>query len=389
MSSPGFEPFRSSLAIVDAREWQNVFDLRTGTKVEVDGPCVRMVRGVLERHPFPGDMDEKSNRWVTEVALDFIGEYDPQFIWLTYAQQYYNHRYTPMSEDERAGMVAAACQEVEHFIAASGFTPLIVGSGDMLPFVGFIDVTKFDGLAMSTHWSARYAGLHDPSSDDFKRLREMPEIERIVSKGEWLRLFPESPGDPARVPEFLMVAGPGHAFKTAGGAHRPLNRIPVSSFRIPVSTHVGHAEEITDIRGIVDLSLKERKTALILLEGVGGSEFPWPHTEAANGREWFFYEPGDAQHLTISTGEHRVFDYPTGYKYLDEVMDKKEYPLSGYFTSIPTNSIGNGFSGRSVAVGNRSMYTHMVPGADISLECFARNLYNQGTMAVIHRQEKE
>jgi hypothetical protein len=155
-----------------------------------------------------------------------------------------------------------------------------------------------------------------------------------------------------------------------------------------VSTHVGHAEEITDIRGIVDQSLKERKTALILLEGVGGSEFPWPHTEATNGREWFFYEPGDAQHLTISVGEHRVFDYPTGYKYLDEVMDKKEYPLSGYFTSIPTKTVGNGFSGRSVAVGNRSMYTHMVPGTDISLECFARNLYNQGTMAVIHRNDK-
>jgi hypothetical protein len=31
---------------------------------------------------------------------------------------------------------------------------------------------------------------------------------------------------------------------------------------------------------------------------------------------------------------------------------------------------------------------HMVVGADISLECFARNLYNQETMAVIYRQDK-
>lgn len=38
--------------------------------------------------------------------------------------------------------------------------------------------------------------------------------------------------------------------------------------------------------------------------------------------------------------------------------------------------------------GNKSMFMHMVVGADICVECFARNLYNQGTMAVIHRQDK-
>jgi hypothetical protein len=35
------------------------------------------------------------------------------------------------------------------------------------------------------------------------------------------------------------------------------------------------------------------------------------------------------------------------------------------------------------------MFMHVVVGADISLECFARNLYNQGTTAVIHRQDKK
>lgn len=69
-------------------------------------------------------------------------------------------------------------------------------------------------------------------------------------------------------------------------------------------------------------------------------------------------------------------------------MDKKEYPLSGYFTSLPERTVGGQFPGRSIAVGNRSMYTHMIPGADVSLEPFARNLYNQGTMAVIHRTDK-
>jgi hypothetical protein len=59
-----------SLAIIDARQWQNVLDLRTGKKVEDDSPKTRMVRGVLERHPYPGDVDTLSNRWVTDTALD-------------------------------------------------------------------------------------------------------------------------------------------------------------------------------------------------------------------------------------------------------------------------------------------------------------------------------
>jgi hypothetical protein len=377
-----------SIAIIDAREWQNLFDLKTGAKVADDGPCVRMARGVLARHPFPGDMDERGNEWVTDVALDFIREYDPGFVWVTYAQQFYNHRYTPMSEDDRLKMVKAACMEAERFLELSGFAALIVATGDMAPFAGFVDVTKLDGLALSTHWSTRYAGLHEPSSRDLKRLSDIPEIERIVTREDLLRLFPESPCDPSRESDYVMVAKPGYAFKTSGGVHRRLNRIPLSCFKIPISTNLGTAADITDVRKILDKSLAERKTALILLEGIGFSEFPWPHTEAANGRDWYFYEPGDAQHLAISTGQHRLFDYPIGYKYFDEVTDNKEYPLSGYFTSVPDGTVGRDFGGRSIAVGNRSMYTHMVPGADISLECFARNLYNQGTMVVIHRQDK-
>jgi hypothetical protein len=70
------------------------------------------------------------------------------------------------------------------------------------------------------------------------------------------------------------------------------------------------------------------------------------------------------------------------------VTGNDDYPLSGDFTSIQEGTIGEAFDGRSVAVGNRSMYIHMVAAADISPECFARNLYNQGTMAVLHRQGK-
>jgi len=377
-----------SMAIIDAREWQNIFDLRTGAKIEADSPVVNIVRGIQGHHPYPGDTDPGSNKWVSDVALDIIEKYQPQLVFLAYAGQYFTNRYTPMTGDERAEMFSAVFSEVNRFIAESGFTPIIIGTGNMTDFKDFIDVSKLDGLAVSTHWSARYAGLHNPSVSDLKYLEKHPKIERIVGRNELLGLFGASPAEAARVPEYLVLAKEGYTFKTASGTLRKALMIPANGFRIPVFCPGGNPNEITDIRGIVDAGLKKDRVAVIILEGIGMGNFPWQNTSCINGRDWYYYEPGEAQYLTIMTGEHRVFDYPTGYKYFEEDQETKEYPFSGYFTSLPEGTLASQFSGKSIAVGNKSMFMHMVTGADLSIECFARNLYNQGTMGVVHRQDK-
>lgn len=378
-----------SLAIIDAREWQRVFDLRTGAGVEEINPLLKMVMDIQARRPYPGDLDDAGNRWVTDTALDLIAGYDPSFVYLTYARQFFVGRYSVLTESEWAGMVSSVFEEVNRFVARSGFTPVIVGTGGMIPFVDFIDVTRLDGLVLSTHWSARYAGLHDGSRRDLEHLAALPEIERIVPRHEFRSLFGEYPGDDSRIPEYLLVARPGHMFRTVGGAFRKVRRVPAPAYAIPLAAESGVASSITDIRRLVVESLRERKIALIVVEGLGMDDFPWPHQRCENGRGWFYYEPGDAQYLTLTTGRHQVFEYPTGYKYFDEDAEKKEYPLSGYFTSVPADTIASGLGVRSLAVGNRSMLMHMAPGADISIECFARNLFNQGTMAVIHRMDKK
>ena len=66
--------------IIDVRQWQNMFDLRTGEKLQQDSPTIRMMQGVLERHPYPGDTDLQSNRWVSETALDLIRVYEPRLV---------------------------------------------------------------------------------------------------------------------------------------------------------------------------------------------------------------------------------------------------------------------------------------------------------------------
>jgi len=377
-----------SIAIVDARGWQNTLDLKTGEKISSSRPVVEMVKGVLQRHPYPGDMDPKSNRWVSDMALDLVDSYGPRHVFLTYAAQYFSGRYMPMTSQMRADMISDAFVEAQRFISASGMEAMVVGTGGMTPLKGTIDLSRLDGLAICTHWANRYAGLYEPSARDMELLRRHPRIEKIIARKEVAALFNADARQAQRIPEYLMLAREGYAFKTMSGASKMPVMIPSLNFLVPVHAPGHPPEAITGIRKTLEQSLAKKNIALIIMEGVGHDEFPWPCAPCTNNADWYFYEPGGTQLLTIASGRHRFLDYPTGYKYFDEEKEAMDYPFSGYFNSIPQGTFAGEFAGKSIAVGNRSMFMHMVTGADISVECFARNLYNQGTMAVIHREDK-
>ena len=375
-----------SLAILDARQWQQVVDLRSGHKVETETPLVNTVKGVLARHPFPGDRDPRGNDWVTDTALDLIAQYDPGFVFLTYARQYYSSRYSLLTAAEREAMRDAAFAEVERFSRESGFTTVIVGTGDMTMAATPIDLTGLDGLAVASNWSARYAGLYGLSARDMDRLRSHPGLERVVTRGEILDLFGGGPNEGGRLPEQMAVARAGHYFNTA--SLRRLVMIPAPSPFAPVSANLKGVASITDVKNAVLSRLGREKVAIAFLEGLGCADFTVPYTACRNGRDWYCYEPGDSQYLALTTGGHRVTEHNGGYRYYLDDAERKPYPFSGYFTRLPSGTIGEAYPGRSIAVGNRSMFMHMTTGCDVACECFARNLYNQGLMAVIHRQDK-
>jgi hypothetical protein len=378
-----------SLAIVDARDWQNQFDLLSGDKSDEQGPLVTMMKEVLHQHPYPGDVDPGSNSWVTKTALDLTARYQPQFVFLTYSRQYFASRFEHIGKPEWQKMMEELFREVEQFIVESGFTPVIVGRGAVTPLSGVIDLSRLDGIGVNTHWSARYAGLHEPSNADLKQLGADPNLERIVTKNEFLTLFDGVPQDGQLLPEYLLVARRGYAFNALGCTMRKPSMIPDAAHQVPLFSPIGGARDLTAIRGLIDHGLQQgRKIALIILDGVGCDDFQWEFSPCGNSRDWFCYEPGDAQILTITSGRHRIFEYPPGHLFYASDAKEKSYPLSGYFREIPTGTLGDEFPGRSISVGNKSMAMHMVTGADLCVECFARNLYNQGTLGVIHRQDK-
>jgi hypothetical protein len=372
-----------STVIVDVRQWQNMFNLRSGERVNVDNAVVRTVRRVLERHPYPGDTEQEANRWVTDTALDLINAYEPRLICLSYAWQYFAQRFTPYSESRLQRVIKDVFDEVWRFVGESGYRPVFVGTGDMTELKGEMDLSMLDGLVSSGGGSARYNGLHKPSEKDLSYVASLPGVERLVNRDEWISLFPDAKCDPSFIPDYLLVSREGWSVRSAGTSLRRSLRIQGCNFSVPVSTSLGTIASLTDIRGLIEDNLERAPVALIVIEGIGERNFPAPFTRCANGVDWYCYEPGEGQYLTLSTGTHQVFAYPPGHRFNDAATTQREFPFSGFFTKIPEHTLGSDFSGRSIAVGNRSMFTHMVFGVDISIECFARNLNNQGCIAVL------
>ena len=284
--------------IIDVRQWQSMFDLRTGQKLEDDTPTIRMIQGLLDRHPYPGDIDIQSNRWVSDAALDLISIYEPRLVCLSYAQQYFSSRFSQLTQQEYKDQLGQVFTEVERFVEESGYTPVIVGTGDMTELEGEMDLSRLDGLAMSSAWSARYAGLIEHSERDLEYVKGLPHMERIVSRDEWTSLFEGIPHNPEDIPDYLLVADPGWTFRTATTSLRRAVRIPGENFTVPVATDLGVVDDITSLRGLIEQNLENTRIALIVIEGVGMQNFLKPHMPCSNGKGWFYYEPGESQYLT-------------------------------------------------------------------------------------------
>jgi hypothetical protein len=144
-----------STAIIDVREWQRSFDLRSGQPSGAYGPVPELLRRVLADHPYPGDMEMSSNSWVTDTALDLVQRYDPELAFLIYGHPYFANRHAAMTPYERRSMVKSTFDEVRRFMELSGFSAIIIGRGGMTPVEGFIDVSGLDS------WQCQATGLPD------------------------------------------------------------------------------------------------------------------------------------------------------------------------------------------------------------------------------------
>jgi len=373
-----------SIGLIDVGEWQTTVDFRTGALVTTDHPWVEMARGVLSGHPYPGDMAPHACRWVTDVALEMNARYAPQFVLLVYANAFFPAVFSPADEAACASRRQEVFEEIDRFLAATDFEPVIVGTGDLVPLAGTIDMTHLDGFAVAGGMAVRCAGLEHATPRDLEVMAQHPGIERIVTRDEFRGQFGGSNEFYRRFPERLLVAREGYIFRGVGTGGRPLYRVPARDRQIPLDTALGEAASLTDVAGLVLRRLESRRVALIVVEAVGCATFPRPFRPVANGLHWYTYAVGEGQYLALTTGRHFVErPYPPAYRSYVDDHETRPYPFSGVLHELPDDTIGQRFAGRSVAVGSRGILTHAMAGTDIAIECFARALYNHGVMAVI------
>jgi hypothetical protein len=376
----------SNIGIIDVVEWQTVVDMRRGIPVDADGHLVEITRNVLKKQPYPGDLESESVSWVSNVALDLYESYQPRFMLLSYAQPYFISVFQDQSQINRKVLVEQIFKDIGRFTEKTGMVPLILGTGELTDLAGYINLSNLDCLALGGGMVGRYAGLYEPTQQDLDYVHNHSFIKGVFSKDEIINLFGEEEDFNKRLPDYMLMAKEGYIFKTLGSIPRRFYQVPAENKTIPLRSLLGSVDSITDIRRFIENGLTTQNIALVIIEGIGFDEFPKPYTICTNHIDWYQYSPGDGQYLTINTGRHLPYhSYSPGYKYYIEDTEDREYPFSAFFAKNGLDTLGSKFSGRSAAVGTRSILTHLASGADIAIECFARGLYNYGTIGVINK----
>ncbi len=380
------------IGLIDVGEWQTEVDLCSGRATEVDHPLLDLGRRIAREHPYPGDLNQGGDRWVTDVAIALDRAYHPGLLCVDYASLYFPPVFGRQALDDRGASIRATFAEIDRLVAETGMRPVIVGLGDLTPLLGQIDAIDLDGIPVAGGMTVRYMGLNSPSPRDRQRLEGHPGVEQIIALGEMRRTMGGSDAFYAAAPEYIVAAREGWIFRGVNTGARPLHAVPAHDAAIPLHAPF-QAASLTDIAGGVLAMAERERVALILVEAVGLRTFPLSCTPVSNTYGWYHYAVGDMQYLAIATGRHFVdFPYPPGYRYELYDDETKPYPFSGVFREIPADAIGRRYTkrqpaARSAAVGARAVMTHIVYGADIAAECFVRALYNHGVMVTVHVPE--
>lgn len=381
------------IGLIDVIDWQARVDFKSGRPVNIKHPMLDMAGEVLRKHPYPGDLSAGGvSRWVTDTAQDIQNRYLPDLMVLSYAGIYFSSAFSPPSEAHRTALIRETFDDIQRFLDVSGFKPVIVGLGDMTTQKGFIDTTGLNGLVISGGMSARYAGLYGPTPHDLMSMFNHPEIEHLIDRDTFRAQFGGIPEFYRRFPDYLVAASEGFIFRGVGSSARTIHCVPRFDQFLPLHTSLNtSAPSITDISDLVLEGLQGGgKVALILVEGVGCASFPLQFHPISNTCHWHSYTVGEGQYLTLTSGQHFIErPYPPGCPYYLDNDENQPYPFSGIFNEMPPQTVGQRYTGKSAAVGSRSILTHLAAGTDITIECFARELYNHGVMAMVNLPDED
>lgn len=372
------------LGMVTTEQQSNIYNFKTGELLvnSPDHPLMDWLSELLVDYPYPGDLNPQSIDWVTDVAIELERVYQPRFVLLSYANFYLISLFKRCSQADREILCQRLFTAVERFFRQTDMTPFIMGTGGTIPLEGVVDLTELDGCVTANRMGPVYAGLYQPSENDLHYLNQLDAVQMVLPQNRLAQVWNPDNNFEEKIPDYLLVTARGFAFRTPNSSKKPLCRVNARDNAIPIFAP-DQVDSIVDIAPAVKKRLRKERVALVVLEGIDREQFMFGSDSCANTYSWYTYLPGEGQYLAITTGKHLPdHPYPPGYRDYQE-EGGKTYPFSGYFRSLPTGTLGSTSSRRSIAVGSRSVLTHAVSGADISIEGYTRSLKPKGTLAVI------
>lgn len=369
------------VGIIDVMEWNVCTDMETGRKAEWPGKKWEGITAILARHPYPGDLSAQGNVWVVDQALEMVETFSPSLMILHFANQTFRAMFGGTGDDELEAAFEDLEEQIDRFLDATSYEPLIVGMGGYSPLQGCVDLMRLDGLALGEGMTGTLAGLFNPTARDLGLLKRDTRVLRLVSRERFREHFGGSDAFYRRFPDYLVELEDGWGVRCAWVLARNPSRILRRDDRIPVGTALGDVKTLKDIRPLVESSAAAgRKVALILAEGWSLEDFPFEHSPCPNLLGWYRHDL-KSQLISIFSGKPVVEgEYPPVFRHYRE---DDVYPFSVVFNEPSPDLLGRSVQGFSAAVGNRSILPHALFGADITVECYARALYNYGSMAVL------
>lgn len=332
--------------------------------------------------PYPGDTSADSCKWVLDTAAAALSLCKPQLLIIYIAMPLLLAMNTDLPRDRYLSQAETA---IRSFIGKHDYTPYIIGMGGMTKTLGLADDDHIEGYIASSLWSYHYAGVFNAGANDEKRLRSNKRLAFVQSRDEFATEHSiTSRKYLSRFPDFLLRAREGYSFRGIGAHDRLPQMIPRQDRYLPVICPGNAPEDIHGVKHhVADLLVHGEKIALILIEGVGEEDFTGSRRMIANFSGSYLYDHSINQYMALSTGRTvgtNCFPPVSDHRILK--AQKRSPYQSIFFAELPTDRIG-GLT-NSLAVSSRCITGYASSGADITIECFCRNLQPLGNYAVFN-----
>lgn len=371
------------IGLLDVLEWQAWVDMESGRQVEMPGAeKMRLISDILAKRPYPGDLSPHGNAWVVDQALEAIDAFDPSLIVLHFANQSFRAMFGGLTDGDLRADFDELARQVDRFLArAPGYEPVIVGLGGYAELKGYVDLVDLEGLAALGGMSGHICGLYSPTGADLEMLREDARLLRMTSREAFREEFGGCDAFYRRFPDYLLEYEQGWAVKCPLVMARQPQRLGRNDGSVPVHTGLGETDRLEDIRPLVEGAVASgRKVAVILGEGWSMEYFPFSYRECASRLGWFDYDLKSGLFAIFSGKPAVECEYAP---VIRMYMEEDAYPFSVAFNEPAQDCLGRSVDGFSAAVGNRSILPHVFFGADVTIECYARYVYNYGSMAIL------